>query len=161
MGVIRCTSGPGISVRNCFPEPNDSHLLRAYWTSAALFLRYSAQRRARHSGQCKILKLQPFRSVLDPIRGQCCFLSCAQIGKIQEVTEQRILSTLWRLIEITFVLDKQSPRTVRTCHSVGTTRCCEAGTNSSGHKRLPTLWKIHLGFLPRKRVHWQWFFFWR
>ena len=43
------------------------------------------------------------------------------------------------------VLDLQSPRTVRTCHSEGTTRT-RAGSNSSGRARLPRLWKIHLGF---------------
>ena len=36
-------------------------------------------------------------------------------------------------------LDMQSPRTVRTCHSMGTTRSREAGAHSSGRKRLPRL----------------------
>ena len=36
------------------------------------------------------------RSVLHPIRGQCCFLLYAQIDKIQEVTDQRRLPILWR-----------------------------------------------------------------
>ena len=60
-------------------------------------LRKTAHSRACHGGQCKVLPLQPFRSVLDPIRGHCCFLSFAQIGKIQEVTDQRMLPILWRL----------------------------------------------------------------
>ena len=42
-------------------------------------------------------KLQPFRSVLDPTHSQCCFLSYGQIGKIQEVTDQRMLPILWHL----------------------------------------------------------------
>ena len=33
----------------------------------------------------------------DPSRCQSCFISCAQVGKIQEVTDQRTLSILWRL----------------------------------------------------------------
>ena len=52
--------------------------------------RLTAHSGACHGGQCKVLKLQPLRSVSDPIRGQRCFLSCAQIGEIQEVTNQRI-----------------------------------------------------------------------
>ena len=51
----------------------------------------------RHGGQRKVVKLQPFRSVFDPIRGQCCFLFYTQMGKVQEVTDQRILPTLRRL----------------------------------------------------------------
>ena len=43
--------------------------------------RYTAHRWACHRGQ-------PFRSILDPIHDQCCFFSYAQIGKIQEVTDQ-------------------------------------------------------------------------
>ena len=61
----------------------------------------------------------------------------AQIGKVQEVTDQRT--------GITFALDMQSPRTVRTCHSVGTSRSREAGINSNRRRRLPRLCKIHLG----------------
>ena len=64
-------------------------------------------------------------------------------------------------IESTFALDIQSPKTARTWHFVGTTRSREAGSNSSERKRLPKCWKIHLGLLPRKRVHWQWYFFWK
>ena len=41
--------------------------------------RETAHRRwARHSGQCNVLKLQPFRSVFDSIRGKCCSLSYSQ-----------------------------------------------------------------------------------
>ena len=109
--------------------------------------RWTAQRRPRHSGQCKVLKLQPFRSVLDPIRDQCCFLSCAQISKIQEVTDQRIGQYWCAWTGITLALEIQSPRTVRTCHSVGTTCSREAGTNSSGRRRLLKLWKHPHGFL--------------
>ena len=61
------------------------------------YFRKAAHSRACHSGQCKVLKLQNFRSVLDPIHSQCCLFSYAQIGKIQEVTDQRILPILWRL----------------------------------------------------------------
>ena len=42
-------------------------------------------------------------------------------------------------LESLFALEMQSPRTVRTCPTVGTTRSREAGINSSGHKRLPRL----------------------
>ena len=43
-------------------------------------------------------------------------------------------------IKIKFDLEMQSPRTERTCHSVGTTRSREAGTNSSGCDSSPKLW---------------------
>ena len=50
---------------------------------------------ALHGGQRKVLELQPFRSVLDPIRGhQCCFPSNTQIRKVQEVSDQRLLPIL-------------------------------------------------------------------
>ena len=42
--------------------------------------------------------------------------------------------------ETTFALDIQCPRTVRTCHSVGTECPREAGTDSSGFDQLPKLW---------------------
>ena len=57
----------------------------------------TAHSRACHGGHCKVLKLQLLRSVLDPIRGQCYFLSYSQICMIQEVTDQRRLPILWRL----------------------------------------------------------------
>ena len=70
---------------NCFPEPNDLHLLKTCWTSAVIF-----------SVNCSSLGLnarfwsfQPFKSALNPIRGQYCFLSLTKIYKIQEVTDQR------------------------------------------------------------------------
>ena len=44
----------------------------------------------------KVLKFQPFRSIIDPVRGQWCFLY-TQVGKVQEVTDQRILPILRRL----------------------------------------------------------------
>ena len=50
-------------------------------------LRLTAYSRACHSGQCKVLKLQTFRSVLDQIRSQYCFLLYAQSGEVQEVTD--------------------------------------------------------------------------
>ena len=56
----------------------------------------NAQRQACQGGQCEVLKLHPVRSVLDPIRGQHCFLLYAQLGKIQEVSDQRILPILLR-----------------------------------------------------------------
>ena len=79
-------------------------------------------------------------------RDQCKVLKCRYCGA---------------RIEITFALDIESPRTDRTCHSVGTKCSREAGTNSSCCNRLPKLWKIHFGFLPRRMVHLQWYFFWR
>ena len=54
----------------------------------------NAQYRARHGGQRKVLKLQLFKSVLDPIRGPRRFLSYTQVGNIQEVTDQRMLPIL-------------------------------------------------------------------
>ena len=114
---------------------------------------------ACNSRQQWALKFQPFTSVLDPIRGQCCFLSDTYLWKIQEVTDQRRYCGAW--IEITFCLRYNSPRTERTCHSVGTTCSREVCTNSSGCTRSPKFWKIHLGCPPRMRVHWQWYFLWR
>ena len=57
---------------------------------------------ACNSRQQWALKFQPFTSVLDPIRGQCCFLSSTYFWKIQEVTDQRRYCGAW--IEITFCL---------------------------------------------------------
>ena len=59
--------------------------------------RWTAHRRACHCGQCWVLKLQIFKSVFDPLRDQCCFLLYTQLGKVQEITDQRILPILWRL----------------------------------------------------------------
>ena len=122
----------------------------------------TAHSRACQSGQHQVLKLQSFWSVLDPIRGQCRFLSL--ILKFARSRKSLIsancrYSGAW--IELTFAFDFQSPRTERTCHSVGTTRSREVGTNSGGCRKSPKLWKIHLGCLPCRRVHWQWYFFWR
>ena len=73
-----------------------------------------------------------------------------------------LISACWRYcvawIEVTFDLDLQSPRTVRTCHAVGTTCLRDTGTHSSGCRRLPKLWKIHLGVFPRTRVQGRFFF---
>ena len=54
------------------------------------YFRLTAQRRACHGGQRKVLKFQTWKSVLDQSRGPCCFLSYAQMGKIQKVTNQHI-----------------------------------------------------------------------
>ena len=40
----------------------------------------------------------------------------------------------------------QSPRTVRTCHSVGTTRSREAGLNSQWTQKIAEIVKNQLGF---------------
>ena len=56
--------------------------------------RQTACRSARPGGQRKVLK--PFRSMFDPIRGRCCFFLYAQIAKVQEVTDQRMLPILRR-----------------------------------------------------------------
>ena len=84
------------------------------------------------------------------------------MGKVQKVADQRMLPTLKRMSWYTFALDVQSPRTVRTCHSVGTTRSREFGIKSSGRKKIAEIVKKnHLGFSQRRRVHWQWYCFWR
>ena len=69
------------------------------WRTGRLqsIFREAAHCRACHGGQCKVLKFQPFRSVLDPICGQCCFLSYTQMGTVQEVTDQCTLPILRRL----------------------------------------------------------------
>ena len=60
---------------------------------------------------------------------------------------------------INFALDMRSPSIVRTCHSVRTSRSREAGIDSYVRNRLPRLLKIYLGFFPRRKAHWQWYFF--
>ena len=78
----------------CFPELNDSQFFKSVLNICSHIFRKTTHSRACHSGQCKVLKLQPFRSGLDPIRGQCWFLLNTQTGKVQEVTDQRILPIL-------------------------------------------------------------------
>ena len=56
---------------------------------------------------------------------------------------------------------KQSPSIVRTRHSAGTTRSRETGIDSNDRNRLPRLSKFHMGFFPRRKVHWQCSFVWR
>ena len=132
----------------CCSGPKDSHLLIACWTPA------------RHGGQRKVLKLQSFRSVLNPIRGQCCFHLCTQMGKVQKVTNQRMLSILRRLscyypclgCSLRALFELATPweplahaRVVLTpVDAKEDCRDCEKST-----------WV----FMSRKRVLWQWYFF--
>ena len=77
--------------------------------------------------------------------GQCCFLLCAKLARSKKSLISAFCRNDGARIEIKFVLDVQSPRTVRTCHSVGTTRSREAGTSSSGQK-------IRQNY--EKKIHW-------
>ena len=141
---------------NCFPEPTDSHLSMAYWTSAVLFFG-----KLLIAGPVIVASAR-FWSVDPSGRSSIQFMARSASSRMLNLARSRrslISAHCWYCgawIEITFALYFQSPRTFRTCHSVGTTCLRESGTNSSGCEGK--LWKIHLGFLPRKRVHLQWYF---
>ena len=131
---------------NCFPDPNDSHMSMACWTSAVVLFGW-----LRTGGPVKVANAR-FWSFNSSGRPLIQFVANAASSRMFKLARSRksLISAYWRYggarIVINLVLDIQSPRTVRTCHSVGTTRSREAGTNSSGCKRFPTLWKFHLGF---------------
>ena len=133
----------------------------AYWTSAFICLG-----KLLIAGPVIVANAR-FWSFFPSGRSLIQFRANAASSRMLELARSRksLISAYCRYcgawIEITFALDIQSPRTVRTCHSVGTTCLRESGTNTSGCKRLPKLWKINLGFFPRRRIHWQWYFFWR
>ena len=124
---------------NCFPNPKDSHLFKAYWTSEVI--RFGNLRTARPV----IVANARFWSSNPSGRSLIQFVANAAPSRVLKLAMSRksLISAYCRYgsawIEITFALDMQSARTVRTCHSVGTTCSFEAGTNSSGHKKLTNI----------------------
>ena len=107
------------------------------------YFRRIAHRWACHTGQCKILK----HSTLQVGPWSIQFVANIASSLTLKFTRSRksLISVNYRCcdaqIETTFALDVESPRTERSCHSGGTNRSRELGTNSSGCKRSPNLWK--------------------
>ena len=85
-GEKSCAIADGFEWRiNCFPEPNDSHLRRAYWTSAVIFFGKLRTARPVIVASAKFWNFNPSgRSLIK-------FVANVQICRIQEVTDQRPL----------------------------------------------------------------------
>ena len=113
-------------------NPMTRILLMAYWTSAVMFSGY-----LRKAGPVIVANAGFWcfntsgRSLIKfwANTASSCMLKLARSRK------SLICACMCRhrgaRIEITFALDVQSPRTERTCHSVGTKCSREVGTNSS------------------------------
>ena len=127
---------------NCFPEPNDAHLLKAYWTSAVMFCRW-----LREAGPAIVASAR-FWSFNHSGRSLIQFVANVASSRMLNFARSRklLIRVLGRYggarIETTSAFEIQSPRTERTCHSVGTIGSREIGTNLSVCKMSPRLWKI-------------------
>ena len=161
-GEKTCVIADGFPWRiNCFPVPNDSHLLMAYWTSAFICLSKLLIAGPVIVANARFCSFNPSGPSLiqfvannassrmlnwqDP--GSHWSAHTADTVALELKWPLPWIYSLQELFELVILLEPH------VCVSLELTQVV---VRDCQHYE-----KIHLAFLPRRRVHWQWYFFWR